>query len=120
VVFLIRVNGADVTGLGRGRKDTLAFSREPIQESTRPLRNLDASAGYSPFAKEELVGEAVEPFREYVVIAMKFGFEDGEPRKGLNSRPQRIRVVADASLQRLRTDAIDLYQHRVDPISTSG
>jgi pyridoxine 4-dehydrogenase len=65
---------------------------------------------------EELVGEALEPFRDQVVIATKFGFEDGDSHKALDSRPERIRQVADASLKRLRTDRIDLfYQHRVDP-----
>jgi aryl-alcohol dehydrogenase-like predicted oxidoreductase len=62
------------------------------------------------------VGEAVEPFRKAVVIATKFGFKEGDPRKGVDSRPERIRQVADESLRRLRSDVIDLfYQHRVDP-----
>src|SRR5208282_5046222 len=64
----------------------------------------------------ELVGEALSPCREEVAIATKFGFEDGDSHKGLNSRPERIRAVADASLKRLKTNVIDLfYQHRVDP-----
>jgi aryl-alcohol dehydrogenase-like predicted oxidoreductase len=76
----------------------------------------DTAECYGPFANEELVGEAVEPFRKQVVIATKFGFQDGDSHKGLDSRPERIREVADASLKRLRTDVIDLfYQHRVDP-----
>jgi aryl-alcohol dehydrogenase-like predicted oxidoreductase len=76
----------------------------------------DTAEAYGPFANEELVGEALSSFREQVVIATKFGFEDGDSHKGLNSRPERIRVVADAALKRLKTDVIDLfYQHRVDP-----
>jgi aryl-alcohol dehydrogenase-like predicted oxidoreductase len=71
---------------------------------------------YGPFFNEELVGEAVAPFRDQVVIATKFGFQDGDVSKGLDSRPERIRAVAEASLKRLKTDRIDLfYQHRVDP-----
>jgi aryl-alcohol dehydrogenase-like predicted oxidoreductase len=61
---------------------------------------------YGPFTNEELVGQALEPFRKQVVIATKFGFEDGDSHRGLNSRPERIRQVADASLKRLRTDVI--------------
>lgn len=69
-----------------------------------------------PYLNEELVGEAVEPFRKKVVIATKFGFKEGTPAKGLDSRPVRIREHTEAALKRLRTDAIDLlYQHRVDP-----
>jgi pyridoxine 4-dehydrogenase len=76
----------------------------------------DTAECYGPFTNEELVGEALQPFRKQVVIATKFGFVDGDSKKGLNSRPERIREVADASLKRLRTDVIDLfYQHRVDP-----
>ncbi|HZU25159.1 MAG TPA: aldo/keto reductase [Bryobacteraceae bacterium] len=77
----------------------------------------DTAEVYGPFANEELVGEALAPFRDQVVIATKFGFriEDGK-QAGLDSRPEHIRQVADASLQRLKTDRIDLfYQHRVDP-----
>ena len=67
-------------------------------------------------ANEEVVGEAVAPFRKEVVIATKFGFIDGDSKKGLDSRPERIRTVAEESLRRLKTDVIDLfYQHRVDP-----
>ena len=66
-------------------------------------------------ANEELVGEAVAPFRKEVVIATKFGFKNGDPRQGLDSRPERIRQVAENSLKNLKTDVIDLfYQHRVD------
>ncbi len=65
---------------------------------------------------EEIVGEALAPFRDKVVIATKFGFKDGDSTKGQDSRPERIRAVAEASLKRLKTDRIDLfYQHRVDP-----
>ena len=76
----------------------------------------DTAEAYGPFLNEEVVGEALEPFRKEVVIATKFGFKDGIPTNGLDSRPERIREVADAALKRLRTDVIDLfYQHRVDP-----
>ena len=79
----------------------------------------DTAESYGPFTNEELVGEALAPHRERVVIATKFGFDissDGQRRGGLNSRPEHIKQVAEASLKRLRTDVIDLfYQHRVDP-----
>jgi len=76
----------------------------------------DTAEAYGPFLNEELVGEALQPFRKEVVIATKFGFPQGIPANGLDSRPERIREVADAALKRLRTEVIDLfYQHRVDP-----
>jgi len=76
----------------------------------------DTAEAYGPFTNEELVGEAVAPFRDQVVIATKFGFKNGDATAGLDSRPERIRAVADAALRRLATDRIDLfYQHRVDP-----
>jgi len=82
----------------------------------RGVTFFDTAEAYGPFGNEELVGEAVAPFRKQVVIATKFGFKDGRPGNGLDSRPERIREVADASLKRLRSDVIDLfYQHRVDP-----
>jgi len=83
----------------------------------RGVTFFDTAEVYGPFANEELVGEALAPFRDRVVIATKFGFkiEDGK-QSGLDSRPEHIKQVADASLKRLRTDRIDLfYQHRVDP-----
>jgi len=76
----------------------------------------DTAEAYGPFANEEIVGEALAPMRDDVVIATKFGFRNGVPSTGVDSRPERIREVADAALQRLRTDRIDIfYQHRVDP-----
>jgi aryl-alcohol dehydrogenase-like predicted oxidoreductase len=82
----------------------------------RGVTFFDTAEAYGPFANEELVGEAVQPFRKQVVIATKFGFQEADSQKGLDSRPERIREVADAALKRLRTDVIDLfYQHRVDP-----
>ena len=76
----------------------------------------DTAEAYGPFTNEEIVGEALAPMREEVVIATKFGFRNGNPAAGMDSRPERIREVAAASLKRLRTDRIDLfYQHRVDP-----
>src|SRR5579885_2966535 len=81
----------------------------------RGVTFFDTAEAYGPFANEELLGEAVEPFRKAVVVATKFGFKDGDPKKGMDSRPERIRQVADESLKRLRSDVIDLfYQHRVD------
>ena len=76
----------------------------------------DTAEAYGPFTNESLVGEAVAPFRDQVVIATKFGFQEGKVAAGMDSRPDRIRAVCDASLKRLKTDRIDLfYQHRVDP-----
>src|SRR5512137_2270757 len=75
----------------------------------------DTAEAYGPFTNEELVGEALAPVRDQVVLATKFGFRNGDATSGLDSRPERIRAVAEASLKRLRTDRIDLfYQHRVD------
>ncbi len=82
----------------------------------RGVTFFDTAEAYGPFLNEEVVGEAVEPFRKQVVVATKFGFQDGDSHKGLDSRPERIREVADGALKRLRTDVIDLfYQHRIDP-----
>ncbi|HVJ16437.1 MAG TPA: aldo/keto reductase [Polyangiaceae bacterium] len=76
----------------------------------------DTAETYGPFTNEELLGEAVAPFRDQIVIATKFGFAFGDAKKGMDSRPERIRLAVDGSLRRLRTDRIDLlYQHRVDP-----
>jgi len=83
----------------------------------RGVTFFDTAEVYGPFTNEELVGEALAPFRDQVVIATKFGFkiENGK-QAGLDSRPEHIKEVADASLKRLKTDRIDLlYQHRVDP-----
>lgn len=85
---------------------------------TRGVTHFDTAEVYGPYANEELVGEALAPFRDDVVIATKFGFEiiAGERTGGLDSRPEHIKAVAEASLRRLGTDRIDLfYQHRVDP-----
>jgi aryl-alcohol dehydrogenase-like predicted oxidoreductase len=84
------------------------------------VTHFDTAEAYGPFVNEELVGEALEPIRDKVTIATKFGFdidlETGSRRGGTNSRPEHIKQVADAALKRLRTDTIDLfYQHRVDP-----
>ncbi len=84
------------------------------------VTHFDTAEAYGPFANEELVGEALQPIRNKVVIATKFGFDidlaTGERSGGTNSRPEHIKQVAEASLKRLRTDHIDLfYQHRVDP-----
>jgi aryl-alcohol dehydrogenase-like predicted oxidoreductase len=86
----------------------------------RGVTFFDTAEAYGPFVNEELVGQALAPFRDRVVIATKFGFdidpETGQRRGGLNSRPEHIRQVAEASLKRLKIDTIDLFfQHRVDP-----
>jgi aryl-alcohol dehydrogenase-like predicted oxidoreductase len=82
----------------------------------RGVTFFDTAEAYGPFTNEELLGEALAPFRGKVVIATKFGFKDGQSTAGSDSRPERIREVAEASLKRLKVDAIDLfYQHRVDP-----
>ncbi|MEU1804757.1 aldo/keto reductase [Streptomyces sp. NPDC019937] len=96
------------------RKDMIAVLRGAVE---RGVTFVDTAEVYGPYVNEELVGEALAPLRDQVVIATKFGFriEDGAPA-GLNSRPEQIRAVADASLRRLGVDTIDLfYQHRVDP-----
>jgi aryl-alcohol dehydrogenase-like predicted oxidoreductase len=85
----------------------------------RGVTFFDTAEVYGPFTNEELVGEALAPFREQVVIATKFGFKldpNTDKQAGLDSRPEHIKEVAEASLKRLRSDVIDLfYQHRVDP-----
>ncbi|GAB2535114.1 aldo/keto reductase [Rhodanobacter koreensis] len=99
------------------RQDMIALTRAAVE---RGVTFFDTAESYGPFANEELVGEALTPVRDRVVIATKFGFDidlqTGERRGGVNSRPEHIKAVAEASLKRLRTDRIDLfYQHRVDP-----
>ena len=82
----------------------------------RGVTLFDTAEAYGPFANEELLGEALAPFREKVVIATKFGLESGKVEAGLNSKPAHIKKVAEAALKRLKTGVIDLfYQHRVDP-----
>jgi len=83
----------------------------------RGVTFFDTAEVYGPYANETVVGEALQPIRDQVVIATKFGIDiDGTGKSGMNSRPEHIRAVAEASLKRLRTDRIDLfYQHRVDP-----
>jgi aryl-alcohol dehydrogenase-like predicted oxidoreductase len=104
-------------GPAKDKQEMIPVLRGAVE---RGVTFFDTAEVYGPFINEELVGEALEPFRGQVVIATKFGFRlkpDGSPGfVGLNSRPERIREVAEASLKRLRVDAIDLfYQHRVDP-----
>jgi aryl-alcohol dehydrogenase-like predicted oxidoreductase len=120
--------GPEVSALGYGamglsssygpaprREDAIAILGAAVE---RGVTLFDTAEAYGPFTNEELVGEGLSPFRDRVVIATKFGFginPDGS-RYGLNSRPEHIREVTDASLRRLRINAIDiLYQHRVDP-----
>jgi aryl-alcohol dehydrogenase-like predicted oxidoreductase len=96
------------------RQAMIAVLRDAVEEG---IIFFDTAESYGPYVNEELVGEALAPVRDQVVIATKFGwrFEDGRP-VGLDSSPRQIKRVADASLRRLRADVIDLfYQHRVDP-----
>ena len=122
-------SGLEVSALGFGcmglsygygpaieKQQAIAVIRTAVE---RGVTFFDTAEGYGPFTNEELVGEALAPHRERVVIATKFGFDiapDGQRTGGLNSRPQHIQQVTEASLKRLKTDVIDLlYQHRVDP-----
>lgn len=119
-------SGLEVSALGLGcmglsyaygqpvdKQHGIALIRAAIE---RGVTFFDTAEAYGPFANEELLGEALAPFRDRVVIATKFGFMGGIPASGLDSSPKNIRSVADASLKRLGTDRIDLfYQHRVDP-----
>lgn len=100
-------------GPATDKPDAIALIRTAFE---RGVTFFDTAEAYGPFTNEELVGEALAPVRDQVVIATKFGFKEGIPQQGLDSRPERIRQVAEASLRRLKSDAIDLfYQHRVDP-----
>ena len=121
-------SGLEVSAIGLGcmgmsfgygppkeRREMISLIRAAVE---RGVTFFDTAEIYGPFTNEELVGEALAPVREQVVIATKFGFKFGPKGEqlGLDSRPQHIREVADASLKRLRTNVIDLfYQHRVDP-----
>ncbi|WP_105133613.1 aldo/keto reductase [Burkholderia sp. BE12] len=119
-------SGLEVSALGLGCMG-LSYGYGPATDKAsgialiraafeRGVTFFDTAEAYGPFVNEELVGEAVAPFRDRVVIATKFGFENGEAMKGVDSRPSHIREVADAALKRLKVDRIDLfYQHRVDP-----
>lgn len=119
-------SGLEVSALGLGcmglsfgygpatnKQDAINFIRAAYDNG---VTFFDTAEAYGPFENEELLGEALAPFRKEVVIATKFGFKEGTTALGVDSRPDNIRAVAEASLKRLRTDVIDLlYQHRVDP-----
>jgi aryl-alcohol dehydrogenase-like predicted oxidoreductase len=119
-------SGLEVSALGLGcmglsygygpetnREDAIKLIRKAFELG---VTFFDSAEAYGPFKNEELLGEAVAPFRKQVVIATKFGFVEGKVDKGMDSRPENIRAVAEAALTRLKTDVIDLYyQHRVDP-----
>ncbi len=119
-------SGLEVSAIGLGCMG-LSFGYGPAVEKDAGIKLIraafergvtffDTAEAYGPFKNEELLGEALGPMRDQVVIATKFGFKNGVPSEGVDSRPERIREVADASLKRLKTDHIDLfYQHRVDP-----
>jgi aryl-alcohol dehydrogenase-like predicted oxidoreductase len=123
---LLGNSGLEVSALGLGcmglshgygqpvaKADGIALIRGAFE---RGVSFFDTAEVYGPFTNEQLLGEALAPIREQVVIATKFGFRDGDASKGVDSRPENIRAVAEASLKRLRTERIDLfYQHRVDP-----
>jgi Predicted oxidoreductases (related to aryl-alcohol dehydrogenases) len=118
-------NGLEVSALGLGcmglnfglgpaadKKDAIELIRKAFELG---VTFFDTAEAYGPGDNEELLGEALQPFRKNVVIATKFGFKEGKTSLGTDSRPENIRAVAEASLKRLRTDVIDLfYQHRVD------
>jgi aryl-alcohol dehydrogenase-like predicted oxidoreductase len=118
--------GLEVSALGLGCMG-LSYGYGPATDKEQAIKLIrtayedgvtffDSAEAYGPYLNEELVGEALEPIRDKVVIATKFGFIDGKPAAGLNSKPENIRNVTEAALRRLRTDVIDLlYQHRVDP-----
>jgi len=100
-------------GPATGKADAIKLIRSAFEQG---VTFFDTAQAYAQGANEELLGEALAPFRDQVVIATKFGFEGGDVQKGVNSRPDNIRAVTEAALKRLRTDRIDLlYQHRVDP-----
>ena len=123
-------SGLQVSALGLGCMG-LSFGLGPATEKSAAIQLIraavergvtffDTAEVYGPYVNEEVVGEALAPFRDHVVIATKFGFEanpnDGGKWNALNSRPEHIQQVVEASLKRLRTETIDLlYQHRVDP-----
>lgn len=119
-------SGLTVSAIGLGCMG-IDFHRGPAMDTSEAVTFLraavdrgvtffDTAEAYGPFTNEAIVGEALQPIRDRVVIATKFGFKDGKPGSGLDSRPERIRLVADEALKRLRTDHIDLfYQHRPDP-----
>lgn len=119
-------SGLEVSAMGLGCMG-MSFGYGPAGDKKEMIKLLqaavekgitffDTAEAYGPFTNEELLGEALAPFRGKVVIATKFGFPNGDTNLGLNSRPENIRAVAEASLKRLKIDAIDLfYQHRVDP-----
>jgi aryl-alcohol dehydrogenase-like predicted oxidoreductase len=118
--------GPAVSAIGLGCMG-LSFGLGPATERSEAVRLIraayergvtffDTAEAYGPYLNEEIVGEAVAPFRDQVTVATKFGFKSASVQVGLDSRPEHIREVAEASLKRLRTERIDLfYQHRVDP-----
>ncbi len=100
-------------GVGLAKHDAIALIRAAADCG---VTLFDTAEVYGPYTNEELVGEALAPIRDQVVVATKFGFRSDDLAAGVDSRPEHIRAVAEASLRRLRTDRIDLfYQHRVDP-----
>jgi aryl-alcohol dehydrogenase-like predicted oxidoreductase len=100
-------------GPGLDKQAAISLIRQAFESG---VNFFDTAEAYGPFTNEKLVGEALAPMRDQVIIATKFGFKNGLVNEGMDSRPEHIRQVAEASLERLKTDRIDLfYQHRVDP-----
>jgi pyridoxine 4-dehydrogenase len=110
----MRITGAGVWGPPRDRNEALAVLRRAIELG---VNFIDTAESYGPKVSEELISEALHPYREGLVIATKGGFDRSGPNKWeMNARPQRLREELEGSLQRLRVDRIDLYQlHRIDP-----
>ena len=119
-------SGLEVSAIGLGcmgmnfafppfpeKKEMIALLYSAVEKG---ITFFDTAEAYGPYTNEELLGEALKPFRKDVVIATKFGFKNGIPASGMDSRPENIKAVTEAALKRLNTDYIDLlYQHRVDP-----
>src|SRR5438132_3803209 len=105
---------SDGYGPAANKQEMISLIRTAVE---RGITLFDTAGAYGPFKNEELLGEALAPVRDQVVIATKFGFKfEGDKQSGTDSRPEHIKAVAEASLKRLKTDHIDLfYQHRVDP-----
>jgi aryl-alcohol dehydrogenase-like predicted oxidoreductase len=119
-------NGLEVSAIGFGCMGLSVSYGQPLEKQAAislireavasGVTLFDTAEVYGPYTNEELVGEALAPFRDQVVVATKFGYKGADARAGMDSRPESIRAAVEGSLKRLRTDRIDLlYQHRVDP-----
>jgi aryl-alcohol dehydrogenase-like predicted oxidoreductase len=119
-------NGLEVSAIGFGCMGLSVSYGQPLEKQAAislireavasGVTLFDTAEVYGPYTNEELVGEALAPFRDQVVVATKFGYKGADARAGMDSRPESLRAAVEGSLKRLRTDRIDLlYQHRVDP-----